>query len=104
MESIASLRRQNEIQESRMPSRPPVADQIPRVLEGSRLGHTAASVIRNVPDPTRLKDLIEHPERAPLAAAKGVASRLGPIGAPVTKAVDGVAKQIDRSSGVDHDR
>jgi hypothetical protein len=87
-----------------MPIRSPAAEEVKRAAEVSRLGGAAASVIRNMPNPARLKDLAEHPERVPFAAAKEVAARLGPIGAPVTKAVDGIAKQIDRASGADHDR
>jgi len=103
LEAIASLRHQNELQESRMPVRP-AADVIARAEDVSRFGQAAAAAVRYVPNPAQVKDLAEHPEKAPLAAAKEVATKLGPIGAPVSKAVDGVAKQIERSSGADHDR
>jgi hypothetical protein len=104
LDALASLRRQNELHEKRMPLRSPAAPRSVSAEDVSRIGHTAASLVRNVPSPARLKELAEHPERVPFAAAKEVATRLGPIGAPVTKAIDGIAKQIDRASGADHDR
>jgi hypothetical protein len=104
LDALASLRRQNELHESRMPLRSLAAPRTAPAEDVSRIGNTAASLVRNIPSPARLKELAEHPERTPFAAAKEVATRLGPIGAPVTKAVDGIAKHIERASGADHDR
>jgi hypothetical protein len=87
-----------------MPVRSLGAEAMSRAEQVSRIGDAAASLVRNVPNPARIKDLAERPETAPLVAAKEVAARLGPVGAPVTKALDGVAKQIERASGADHDR
>jgi hypothetical protein len=75
-----------------------------RAEQISRAGSAAAAIVRNVPNPARIKDLAERPETVPLAAAREVAATLGPVGAPVRKAIDGVGKQIDRAGGADHDR
>jgi hypothetical protein len=87
-----------------MPLRSLGAEAMSRAEQVSRIGDAAAALVRNVPNPARIKDLAERPETAPLAAAKEVAARLGPVGASATKVVDGISKQIDRASGVDYDR
>jgi hypothetical protein len=104
LEAFASLRQQNKLHDNRMPLRSFTAPRSTPTEDFSRIGDAAAWLVRNVPSPARLKDLAEYPERAPVAAAREMAARLGPIGAPVTKAVDGIAKQMDRASGADHDR
>ena len=104
MEALASLRRQNDLEDSRTPHPSVGVVATSRADQVSRAGNAVASIVRNVPNPARLKDLAERPEIAPLAAAKEVAARLGPVGVSVTKAIDGVGEQIDRASGADHDR